>query len=200
MANGSGRRVTSAQRAVVAAALVDQGRLPIAEAAICADALALLVEDGQHDGPLVLLGRVVDRATAERVRRALLGRLGAAEEEFTAAVEEVFRTAVEVPARDLPAWAETGIVDPGGRQVFGKHTLDLNAAERSDGTPWPPITVMTFQVTGAPAGVLLEVGPGGVPHRMLSRQGRRVGRALAAAADLADLVNGSDFGPAPRRR
>jgi hypothetical protein len=35
--------------------------------------------------------------------------------------------------------------------VFGKHTLDLDAAELADGIPWPPITVMAFQVTGAPA-------------------------------------------------
>ena len=188
MANGSSRRVTSGQRAV-AAALVDQGRLSVAEAAIWADALALLVEDGQHDGPVVLLSRVVDRMTAERVRRALVGGLGPVEEEFAAAVEDVFRTAVEVPSRELPSWAETGIVDLGGGRVFGKHTLNLDAAELADGMPWPPITVMTFQVTGGPAGVLLEVGPGGIPHRVLSHQARRIGGALLGAADLADEVN-----------
>ena len=138
--------------------------------------------------------------TAERARRALVGHLGPAEDRLAAQVEEVFQTAIAVPASELPSWAETGIVDPAGRQVFGKHTLDLEAAEAADGTPWPPITVMTFQVTGAPAGVLLEVGPGGLPHRMLSHQSRRVGGALVAAADLADEVNGSDLGPAPRRR
>lgn len=189
MANGSGRRVTSGQRAVAAEALMEQGRLSLAEAAVWAGALALLVEDGQHDGPVVLLSRVVDRLTAERVRRALLGRLGAAEKEFIAAVEEVFETATEVPAGELPSWAETGITDPAGRRVFGRHTLDLDAAELADGMPWPPITVMTFQVTGGPAGVLLEVGPGGLPHRMLSHQARRVGGALTAAAELADRVN-----------
>jgi hypothetical protein len=185
---------------VAATALMDQGRLSVAEAAVWADALALLVEDGQDDGPVVLLSRVVDRLTAERVRRALVGRLGAVEEQFAAAVEEVFRTAVEVPAGELPSWAETGITDPAGRRVFGKHTLDLDAAELADGMPWPPITVMTFQVSGAPAGVLLEVGPGGLPHRIFSSQARRIGGALVAAADLADEVNGPDFGPAPRRR
>jgi hypothetical protein len=111
------------------------------------------------------------------------------EEEFAAAVEDVFRTAVEVPAGELPSWAETGLVDPGGRRVFGKHTLDLDAAELADGMPWPPITVMTFQVAGGPAGVLLEVGPGGIPHRVLSHQARRIGGALLGAAHLADKVN-----------
>ncbi len=189
MANGSSRRVTSGQRAVAAAALVDQGRLSIAEAAVWADALALLVEDGQDDGAVVVLSRVVDRLTAERVRRALVGRPGAVDEEFAEAVEEVFRTAVAVPAGELPSWAETGIVDPAGRRVFGKHTLDLDAAELADGMPWPPITVMALEVTGGPAGVLLEVGPAGIPHRMLSHQARRIGGALIDAADLADEVN-----------
>jgi hypothetical protein len=138
--------------------------------------------------------------TAERVRRALVGRLGPVEDRLAAQVEEVFRTAIAVPASELPSWAETGIIDSAGRKVFGKHTLDLDAAEMADRMPWPPITVMTFQVTGAPAGVLLEVGPGGLPHRMLSHQGRRVGGALVAAADLAEDVNGSQLGPAPHRR
>jgi len=62
VANGSSRRVTSGQRAVAAAALVDQGRLSVAEAAVWADALAMLVDDGQEDGPVVLLSRVVDRS------------------------------------------------------------------------------------------------------------------------------------------
>ena len=200
MANGSSRRVTSGQRAVAAAALVDQGELSIAEAAVWADALAMLVDDGQEDGPVLLLSRVVDRVTAERVRRALVGRLGAADDRLAAQVEEVFRTGVAVPAAELPSWAETGIIDSAGRQVFGKHTLDLDAAELADGVPWPPITVMTFQVSGAPAGVLLEVGPVGLPHRLFSHQCRRVGQALVAAADLADTVNGSHPWPAPRRR
>ena len=174
---------------MAATVLMDQGRLSLAEAAVWADALALLVEDGQDDGPMVLLSRVVDRLTAERVRRALLGRLGGVEAEFLAAVEEVFRTAVEVPADELPSWAETGITDPAGRRVFGKHTLDLDAAELADGMPWPPITVMAFQVSGAPAGVLLEVGPAGLPHRVFASQARRIGTALLDAADLADRVN-----------
>ena len=181
--------MTSGQRAVAAAALVDQGRLSVGEAAVWADALAMLVEDGQEDGPVVVLGRVVDRVTAERVNRALLGRLGPADRELLAAMEEVFRSAVEVPAGELPGWAETGVVDAAGRQVFGKHTLDLDAVELADGVPWPPITVMAFQVAGVPAGVLLEIGPGGLPHRLLSHQARRVGRALIAAAELADEVN-----------
>ena len=50
MANGSGRRVTSGQRAVAAAALVDQDRQSLAELAVWADGLALLVKDV----PLVL--------------------------------------------------------------------------------------------------------------------------------------------------
>lgn len=73
--------------------------------------------------------------------------------------------------------------------MFGKHTLDLDAAELADGMPWPPITVMTFQVSGAPAGVLLEVGPGGLPHRIFASQARRIGAALLDAAELADRID-----------
>jgi hypothetical protein len=174
---------------VAAAALVDQGGLSIAEAAVWADALALLVEDGQDDGPVVLLRRVVDQVTAERVRRALLGRLGAADASLAAEVEEVFRTATEVPADELPGWAETGIVDQAGRRVFGRHAFDLDAAELADGVPWPPVTVMAVQVSDELAGVLVEFGPGGLPHRLEGHQARRVGGALLAAADLVDEVN-----------
>jgi hypothetical protein len=84
---------------MAASVLMEHARLSVAEAAVW-DALALLLDDG----PQVLLSRVVDRATAVRVtpgvrvRRALLGRLGAEEDRLAAAVEEVFRTAVEVPA------------------------------------------------------------------------------------------------------
>lgn len=74
MANGSGRRVTSGLRAVAAAALVDQGRLPMGEAAVWADALALLVEDGQDDGPVVLLSRIVDRVTGPNHLQPLASR------------------------------------------------------------------------------------------------------------------------------
>jgi hypothetical protein len=189
VANGSSRRVTSGQRAVAAEILMNQGRLSLAEAAVWADALALLVEDGQDDAPQVLLSRVVNQLTAGRACRALLGRLGVEEDRLAAAVEEVFRTAVELPPGDLPSWAETGIIDTSGHRVFGKHTLDLDAAELADGMPWPPVTVMTFQVAGAPAGVLLEVGPGGLPHRIFSSQARRIGTALLDAAELADQVN-----------
>ena len=73
--------------------------------------------------------------------------------------------------------------------MFGKHTLDLDAAELPEGMPWPPITVMTFQVSGAPAGVLLEVGPGGLPHRIFASQARRIGAALLDAAELADRID-----------
>ena len=154
-----------------------------------ADALALLVEDGQDDGPLVVLSRVVDQVTAGRVRRALLGRLGPVDERLAAEVEHVFRTVTEVPADELPPWAQTGIVDQLGRRVFGRHTLDLDAAELADGAEWPAVTVMAFQASDEPVDVLLEVGPSGMPHRLLSRQARRVGDALLAAADLVDAVN-----------
>ena len=175
---------------MAASVLVDRAQLSMVEAAVWADALALLVEDGQDDGPQALLSRLVDQVTAARVRRALVGDLRLAEDRLAAAAEEVFRTAVEVPADELPSWAETGIVDPaGGHRVFGKHTLDLDAAELADGMPWPPMTVMAFQVSGAPAGVLLEVGPGGLPHRLFAPQARRIGAALLDAAELADEVN-----------
>jgi hypothetical protein len=189
VAKSSDRRVTSGRKALATDILVRIGKLPFEEALVWAEALGLLIEDGQDDGPVVLLSRLVDRVTAERVSRALLGRLGPEDRAFIAAVEDVFRSVAEMPVGELPAWAETGIVDPAGRQVFGKHTLDLDAAERADGIPWPPVTVMTFQVAGVPAGVLLEVGPSGFPHRMFSPQARRIGTALIAAADLADEVN-----------
>ena len=156
---------------------------------VWADALAVLVEDGQVDAPGVLLGRLVDRLTVQRVRAALLGQIRAGERRFAEEVEEVFGAAVEVPAPDLPAWAEAGIRLPDGREAFSGHTLDLDAAEAADGIPWPPVTVMVYEVSGTLAGVLLEVGPGGMPHRILSRQARRLSVALVQAADLADRAN-----------
>ena len=174
---------------VAAAALTDRGRLSLAEASVWADALALMVEDGQEDAPRVLLARVVEELTAERVRSALLGRMGASDQQLAEQVHEVFGAAVDVPAKELPDWAEAGIIEPAGRRAYSRHTLDLDAAELAHGIPWPPVTVMTFHVEGGPAGVLLEVGPGGLPHRIMAHQARRIGDALVAAANLADRVS-----------
>lgn len=88
-----------------------------------------------------------------------------------------------MPADELPDWADVGIIDPAGGRTAGT-TLDLDAAELADGMPWPPVTVMTFLVEGGLAGVLLEVGPGGLPHRIMAHQARRIGGALVAAPTL----------------
>jgi hypothetical protein len=188
--NGSGRRVTSGQRMVAAAALHDVGKLGQDEAMVWADALALVVEDGQEDAPRVLLARVVDELTAERIRLALLGRMGRRDEVLAEKVERLYRDAMDVPAQDLPAWADAGIRTPDGLLVFSGHALDLDAAEVEDRVPWPPVTVMVHQVVGTPAAVLLEVGPGGVPCHLLSRQARRIAGALTRAAELVDSLGG----------
>src|SRR5215207_1029334 len=146
MVDGSGTRVTSGQRMVAAAALHDAGKLEQDEAIAWADALAMVVEDGQVDAPRVLLARVVDRVTAERVRAALLGRMGSSDAALAATVEELFQAAVAIPVGELPAWAETGLRVPDGRVMFSRHTLDLDAAEAADGCPWPAITVMAHQI------------------------------------------------------
>ena len=188
MANGSGRRVTSGERMVAAAALHEVGKLSQDEAMAWADALAAVVEDGQHDAPRVLLSRVVDELTAERVRAALLGNLGRHDAVIAERVNDLYLTAIDVPSADLPQWADAGIRTPEGLVAYSGHTLDLDAAEAEDGQPWPPITVMVHQVVGSGAGVMFEVGQGGVPCMLLAHQARRIGAALSAAADLADLV------------
>jgi hypothetical protein len=188
--NGSGKRVTSGQRMVAAAALHDVGRLSQDEAMVWADALARVVEDGQEDAPRVLLARVVDELTAERVLAVLLGRMGRRDSVLAEEVEELYRDAMDVPAEELPDWAEAGIRTPDGLVAFSGHTLDLDAAEAEDRMSWPPITVMVHQVVGTPAAVLLEVGPGGVPCHLLSRQARRIAGSLTKAAELVDSLGG----------
>jgi len=175
---------------VVAAALHDVGRFAQDEAMVWADALALVVEDGEEDAPRVLLARVVDELTAERIRSALLGRMGRRDQLPAEKVEQLFRNATEVSAEELPDWADAGIRTPDGLVVFSGHTLDLDAAEAEDRMSWPPITVMVHQVVGTPAAVLLEVGPGGVPCHLLSRQARRVAGSLTQAAELVDSLGG----------
>jgi hypothetical protein len=188
MVDGSGTRVTSGQRMVAAAALHDAGKLGQDEAMAWADALAVVVEDGQVDAPRVLLARVVDRITAERVRAALLGKMSSSDAALAATVEEVYQAAVAIPAGELPGWAETGIRVPDGRLMLSRHTLDLDAAEAADGRPWPPITVMAHQVVGSSTAVVLEVGPGGMPCFLLSAQARRIAASLTSAADLVDRI------------
>ncbi len=189
MANGSGRRVTSGQRMVAAAALHDIGKLSQDEAMVWADACAYLVEDGQIESTRVLLSRVVDQLTTERVRAALLGRLGGLDSVYADRIDELYLMAYDIPPHALPGWADAGIRVPDGVVAFSGHTLDLDRAESEDGQPWPPITVMVHQVVGAGTGVLLEVGPGGMPCSLLPGQARRVGTALIRAADLADEVS-----------
>ena len=189
MANGSGRRVTSGERMVAAAALHDVGKLSQDEAMVWADALALVVEDGQEDAPRLLLSRVVDQVTAERVRAALLGKLARRDEVLAERVDELYRSVVDVPAGELPAWADAGIRAPDGLVAFSGHTLDLDVAEAEDGVPWPAITVMVHHVVGVGAGVLLEVGPGGLPCTLLAGQARRVAVSLVEAADLVDRIS-----------
>lgn len=142
MANGNGRRVTSGQRVVAAAALADRARLSLAETSMWADALALMVEDGQEDAPRVLLARVTDELTAERVRSALLGRMGSADEQLA-------QQAVDVPGGELPPWAEAGIIDPAGRPAYSRHTLDLDAA-----CPGPPCSACTREAATVSAASL----------------------------------------------
>lgn len=47
------------------------------------------MENGEEDAPLVLLARVVDELTAERVRSALLGRMGSTDQQLAEQVHEV---------------------------------------------------------------------------------------------------------------
>lgn len=136
----------------------------------------------------MLLARVVDRVTAERVRAALLGKMGRRDAELAATVEEVFQAAVAIPAGELPEWAETGIRVPDGRLILARHTLDLDAAEVADGRPWPPITVMAHQVVGSSTAVVLEVGPGGMPCFLPTDQARRIAASLTSAAGLVDQI------------
>ena len=174
---------------VAAAALHGAGKLEQDEAIAWADALAVVVEDGQMDAPRVLLARVVDRMTAERVRSALVTEQSGADSDLSETVEEMFRLAVAVPPAQLPAWAETGIVVPDGRLMLSRHTLDLDAAEADDGLPWPPITVMAHQIVGHVTSVVLEVGPGGMPCFLLPRQARRIATSLVSAAELVDRLS-----------
>jgi hypothetical protein len=188
VANGSSRRVTSGQRMVACAALQDVGNFGQDEAFAWVDALAVAVEDGQEDAPRVLLSRLVDEVTAERVRAALLGNLRPSERSFADRVDELFQTMAAVPDGELPSWAQSGIQSPTGYLAYSRLTLDLDAEEEVDGRPWPPITVMVHQLAGADATVVFEVGPAGVPCSVLPRQARTVAAALTSAADLAEQV------------
>jgi hypothetical protein len=127
--------------------------------------------------------------TTERVRAALLGMLGRRESVLAERVDELYRTVLDVSAEELPSWADAGIRAPDGLVAFSGHTLDLDAAEADDGVPWPAITVMAHQVVGVGAGVLLEVGPGGMPCTLLAGQARRVAASLVEAADLVDRIS-----------
>jgi hypothetical protein len=186
VANGSSRRVTSGERMVAAAALQDFGKFTQDEAFAWADALAVAIEDGQDDAPRVLLSRLVDEVTRERVRTALLGNLRRSDAQLAERVTELFDSVVAIPDDELPAWADAGIRSPVGLISYSGHTLDLDTAEAEDGRPWPPITVMAHQVLGAGAAVILEVGPSGTPCLLIPAQARRVGNALLRAANLVD--------------
>ena len=146
MANGSSRRVTSGQRMVACAALQDVSKFGQDEAFAWVDALAVAVEDGQEDAPRVLLSRLVDEVTAERVRAALLGNLRPSDAQVAERVTELFDSVVAISDDQLPAWADAGIRSPAGLISYSGHTLDLDDAEAEDGTLWPPITVMAHQV------------------------------------------------------
>jgi hypothetical protein len=189
VANGSDRRVTSGQRMVACAALQDVGNFEQEEAMAWADALASAVEDGQDDAPRVLLARLVDQVTAERVRAALLGNLRPTERGIADRVDELFETMAADPDNELPTWAAAGIQSPAGYLAYSRLILDLDDAEAEDDHPWPHITVLVHQLATAAATVVFEVGPGGVPCSVLPQQARRVAAALSAAAQLADQVN-----------
>jgi hypothetical protein len=173
---------------VAAAALQDFGKFSQDEAFAWADALAVAVEDGQDDAPRVLLSRLVDELTRERVRTALLGNLRRSDAQLAERVTELFDSVVAIPDDELPAWADAGIRSPVGLISYSGHTLDLDAAEAEDGRPWPPITVMAHEVVGAGASVILEVGPSGTPCTLMPVQARRLGAALLGAAELVDRI------------
>lgn len=175
---------------VAAATLHDVSDFGRDESMVWADACALLVEDGQDGSVRVLLSRVTDRVTAERVRAALLGNLGQRDTVLAETVDELYRLSIDIPAAERPAWTDAGIRVPGGGVSYSGHTLDLDQAESEDGVPWPAITVMAHEVVGVSAGVVLEVGPGGLPCTLRATQARRIATALVEAAELVDAIKG----------
>ena len=201
--NGSGKRVTSGQRMVSAAALHDVARLSQHEAMVWADALALVVEDGQEDAPRILLARVVDELTAERIRSALLGRMGRRDQVLAEKVEELYRAATDVPADELPEWAEVGIRTPDGQVVFSGHTLDLDGrGGGGGGGGGGPVAVAFDHGHGSPGRwVIGGCAVGGRPRRSAvppaqptGAPGRRVAHAGGRAGRLARqwYVNGRE--------
>jgi hypothetical protein len=48
---------------------------------------------------------------------------------------------------------------------------------------------MAHQVVGQRTAVVLEVGPGGMPCFLLSRQARRIATSLVSAAELVDRLS-----------
>ena len=69
----------------------------------------MAVKDGQDDAPRVLLSRLVDEVTGERVRTALLGNLRRSDAQLAERVTELFDSVVAIPTTSCPAWADVGI-------------------------------------------------------------------------------------------
>jgi hypothetical protein len=186
----SGIRVTSGRRALAAATLYELAKLTKEESLAWADACALLIEDGQLSSVRMLLRRVTDRFTAERVQTVLTGTLRLREATIAAQVDDLWRAAVDLPPTALPMWAEGGVRVPGGGVALSRHTLDLDTAESEDGIPWPAITVMVHQIVGTDARVLLEIGPGGQPCTLRPQQARRIAASIDQAATIAAQLPG----------
>jgi hypothetical protein len=136
----------------------------------------MLVETARRTGPLVLLSRVLDRVTAERVRRRSRSRMGPRRNRLAAEVEVVFRDRSGRcrPPRLTP-WADTGIVDPVRPAIVLGSTPSTWMRQNWRMGRVAPITVMTFQVTGAPAGVLLDVGHDWTATCIFARRRGRIG-------------------------
>lgn len=174
-------QVTSGRRALVAAYVRGATRLPVLYSVAWADACAALVESGWSNASRSLLAWMLDPAAVDQAARVLSGGIPPTPSQLS-------RRGAPSSSRgpvDVPLWATVGVqlVD---EVVYAHPTLDLDEVEATSARRWPPVTVAAYQSGPDPVCVLVEVGAGGPPTRLVPSQARRLSTSLLDAAAIAE--------------
>jgi hypothetical protein len=179
---GTDRRITSGQRAMIAASLQSRAQIEPDAALYLADACAILLDGGWPDAARAVLAHLLDRDSVEQTWTALANDSQMPTLRAVNGDPPTHLRAVELS--ELPDWATYGLwSEPGGtgRRLFGREVLDLRAVS---GRASPHFRVIALAAEQGRPSVCVEASEVGTPVVLDRDDARHVLVAMAEAVKI----------------